>query len=142
MNRKQIKPTSFDKRSLKAHVPTESLRKYVKEMSAIGISQADICRVLGFGSHHLLLKYYRDEVELGVIEANHRVGMKLMEKIDKGDTIAIIWWMKNRMGWKNADGDGPGGGPPLPIKININFGTQTQQNALPSPRVTLSQAEH
>ena len=108
-----------------AHTPTDETRQYVKEMAAIGITQPDMCRVLGFGSNHTLMKYYRDEIEIGVIQANHRVGLKLMEKIDKGDIVAIIWWMKNRMGWKNADDTRErNGAMVVPIKINVNFATQ------------------
>ena len=82
------------------HEPTEKTRATVKAMSAYGIPQEQVARVLDIDSKTLRL-HYRDELDLGVIEANAQVAKTLFQQATKeGNTTAAIWWTKSRMGWK------------------------------------------
>jgi hypothetical protein len=96
------------------HEPTEKTRATVKAMSAYGIPQEQVARVLDIDSKTLRL-HYRDELDLGVIEANAQVAKTLFQQATKeGNTTAAIWWTKSRMGWKEKQElqhTGEGGGP-------------------------------
>jgi hypothetical protein len=82
------------------HEPTEKTRAKVKALSAYGTPQADIARALDI-HRETLTKYYRDELDLGVIEANAKVAETLFNQaVRDGNTTAAIWWTKSRMGWK------------------------------------------
>lgn len=82
------------------HEPTEKSRATVKAMSAYGIPQNQIARVLDIHDETLRI-HYRDELDLGVIEANAKVAETLFQQgVRDGNTTALIWWTKSRMGWK------------------------------------------
>lgn len=83
-----------------AHQPTDKSRATVKAMSAYGIPQEQIARAQGIDDKTLRL-HYRDELDLGVIEANSKVAESLFNQgVRDGNTAALIWWTKSRMGWK------------------------------------------
>lgn len=83
-----------------AHAPTDQQRATVKAMSAYGIPQEQIARVINIDSKTLRL-HYRDELDLGVIEANAKVAETLFKQGTRdGNTTALIWWTKSRMGWR------------------------------------------
>lgn len=82
----------------KPYKPTEESRKKVEQMSAIGIPQEDIARVLGIDKK-TLIKYYRDELDNAAVKANTAVGGSLYRKAINGDTSAQIFWMKTRARW-------------------------------------------
>lgn len=85
-----------------AHEPTEKSRATVKAMSAFGIPQDSVARVLDIDSKTLRL-HYRDELDLGVIEANSKIAETLFNQgVREGNTAALIWWTKSRMGWKET----------------------------------------
>lgn len=84
------------------HAPTDKDRATVKAMSAYGIPQQQIARVIGIHDETLRI-HYRDELDLGVIEANAKVAETLFRQATKeGNTTAAIWWTKSRMGWKET----------------------------------------
>lgn len=71
-------------------------------MSAFGIPQDSVARVLDISSGTLRL-HYRDELDLGVIEANSKIAETLFNQgVREGNTAALIWWTKSRMGWKET----------------------------------------
>lgn len=82
------------------HQPTDADRAKVKALAAYGTPQEQIARV--FDIHVQTLRtHYRDELDLGVIEANAQVAKTLFSQATKeGNTTAAIWWTKSRMGWK------------------------------------------
>lgn len=101
-----------------AHQPTDADRAKVKAMSAYGIPQEQIARVFDIDSKTLRL-HYRDELDLGVIEANAQVAKTLFSQATKeGNTTAAIWWTKSRMGWKEKQDVEHSGG----ISINVVTG--------------------
>ena len=78
--------------------PTEETRKLVEQMSAVGIPQEGIARVVGIDPK-TLRKHYRDELDTAAIKANAKIGGTLYNKAIGGDTTAAIWWTKARMRW-------------------------------------------
>ena len=56
-------------------------------------------------SDETLRKYYRRELDLGLIEANAKVAEALFRQATvEGNTAAAIWWTKARMGWRERTG--------------------------------------
>jgi hypothetical protein len=96
----------------KLHVPTEASRKLVREWSGLGQPQEVIARRLNF-SIKTLIKHYREELDVGVDEANGEVANSIwhaatgreiqsdgtVKRIPVNATLAI-WWSKTRMGWR------------------------------------------
>ena len=81
-----------------AFEPTDEHRKLVRDMVAAGIPHESIARVIGI-SRNTLEKHFREEIDTAAAEANAKVAMTLFEKALSGDTTAMIWWTKSRMGW-------------------------------------------
>lgn len=66
--------------------------------------------------------HYRDELDLGVIEANAKVAETLFNQgVREGNTAALIWWTKSRMGWKERQEITGAGGGPLITGIEIRL---------------------
>ena len=106
------------------HQPTDQQRATVKAMSAYGIPQHDIARVVGVHDDTLRL-HYRDELDLGVIEANAKVAETLFRQATReGNTTAAIWWTKCRMGWKERQGVEHTGADGTPLQIIVATGIE------------------
>jgi hypothetical protein len=102
-----------------SHDPTDQQRATVKAMSAYGVPQHDIARVIGIHDE-TLRKHYRDELDLGVIEANAKIAETLFRQATKeGNTTAAIWWSKSRMGWKEKVEHS--GDPENPVKMIVSW---------------------
>jgi hypothetical protein len=85
------------------HQPTDQTRRLVEAMAGCGIPQQQIAKVVGI-SDETLRKRYRRELDLGVIEANAKVAEALFKQAIEGNTAALIWWTKARMGWRERTG--------------------------------------
>ena len=85
------------------HAPTDETRQVVRMMAGCGIPQMQIAPVVGI-SDETLRKYYRRELDLGLIEANAKVAEALFRQAIGGDVGAAIWWTKCRMGWRERAG--------------------------------------
>jgi hypothetical protein len=81
------------------HQPTDKSRSTVKAMSAYGVPQEQVARVLDIDSKTLRL-HYRNELDLGLIEANTQIARTLFQQAVGGNIGALIWWTKSRMGWR------------------------------------------
>ena len=98
------------------HKPTDQQRKTVKAMSAYGITQNEICKVIGV-SKETLEKHYRDELDRANAEACAKVAENLFRKATgegKEAVTAAIFWLKTRARWKEIsvqEHTGPDGGP-------------------------------
>src|SRR5262249_30649797 len=54
-----------------------------------------------------LRKHFREELDRGMAEANSNVTGALYEKAVSGDTIAQMFWVKARLGWREKDPEKP-----------------------------------
>lgn len=85
------------------HKPTDVTRRQVKAMAGYGLTQDQIASLLGV-ERQTIVKYYRQELDLGVIEANATVAQSLYRTAtgpsSRDQVTAAIFWAKTRMGWK------------------------------------------
>jgi len=97
----------------KPHEPNEKDRRTVETMSAHGIPQLEIARVIGV-QLMTLHKYYRMELDTGQTKANSMVAQSLYNKAlgnGQGAVTACIFWLKVRAGWQEPQpwqDQGPG----------------------------------
>ena len=88
----------------RSHKPEPAGRRQVEAMSAYGVPEADIARVIGIDPK-TLRKHYRDELDTGSIKANSRMAENLYKKA-MGDgpqsVTATIFWLKTRAQWKET----------------------------------------
>ncbi|MCL1888896.1 MAG: hypothetical protein FWF99_00125 [Desulfovibrionaceae bacterium] len=73
--------------------------KQVQAMSQYGVPQEDIAATIGV-CVPTMLKLYDAEYRKGKATANAKVGKRLFERCESGDTTALIFWAKTRMGWR------------------------------------------
>lgn len=104
------------------HKPTKKSRERVLNMAIAGFSQDLIRQAMKIGSKSTLLKYYREELTTGSMEATAEVAGHLLDKVRNGDTTAMIFWMKTRAGWReksdvNLTSDDGTMTPPRTIKV-------------------------
>lgn len=86
----------------KPHKPTDETRTLARTLSGLGVPQKDICLLVKCNKE-TLHKYYRDELDEGMAEANAKVAGSLFQQATQGNTVAAIFWLKVRMGWKERD---------------------------------------
>ena len=102
--------------SRKPHEPTKESRQLVQLHATIGTPQNVIADILGIDDKTLRL-YYREELDQALARANASVGGALFNKATKGDTAAMIFWMKTRAGWREKQEiDMTSNGGPLTIQ--------------------------
>ena len=90
MTKKVTKPT---------FKPTDDERLLVEQMTAVGIPQESVSRVIRGGiDAKTLRKHFREELDTALIKANAKVSGSLFNKAIGGDTSSIIWWEKTRQG--------------------------------------------
>jgi AcrR family transcriptional regulator len=89
--------------------PSEKDRAQVRMLSAMGIPQDDIARVIGI-TRPTLTVHFRDELDVGAIEANAKVAASLFRAAtdsSKPNVVAAIFWLKVRAGWRESEGINP-----------------------------------
>ena len=103
--------------------PTEEQRRLVKSMAAIGIRHEDIALKIGVRSDKTLRKHFRDELNLGMTEANYKVGQTLFNLATSGDCpAATIFWAKARLGFRERPNSELPSGPPPPFIVAQDLG--------------------
>ena len=81
-------------------VPTDEQRRTVKSLSAYGIKQDGIARVLHFRSPKTLRKHFREELALGEIEAVAQVAQTHYQMAKSGKYPAsTIHFLEKRQRW-------------------------------------------
>ena len=106
----------------RAHEPTDKSRAEVEAYAAVGVPHHDIAKLIKIDTK-TLLKYYRDELDLGKAKATAQVGRALFKAATSGNTSAQIFWMKAQAGWRekiDVTSDGKGVG----LAINIDLGKE------------------
>ena len=107
--------------------PTDDQRHLVKSLAACGIRQEEIARMIGIRSPKTLRLHFRQELDRGETEANYKVAQALFKKALAGDTMAAMFWLKNRaVGWKDRPRFEPGTTAPPPFIIARDSGDQQQ----------------
>ena len=88
--------------------PTDKERGQVKMLSAMGIPDYDIAKVMQI-SGPTLRKYFFQELEVGQIESTAKVAQSLFKQAtgEKPNVTAAIFWLKCRAGWRE-DGEAIG----------------------------------
>lgn len=96
------KPTPT-KRGRPAFVPTAQERKQVEALAGYGVPQDQIALLVRDGiDKGTLLKYFRHELDRGMAAANAKVAETLFQQAVSGNTAALIFWTKVRMGWRET----------------------------------------
>ena len=104
------------------HLKTEDTRIKVYTLSTVGTRHEDIASVLGI-SHDTLVKYYKEELDKGRIEANASVAETLFKQAKEGNTTAMIFWLKSRAKWKETSQHEISGNPDgTPVEVKIVTG--------------------
>jgi DNA-binding CsgD family transcriptional regulator len=81
----------------KPYKPTDDDRKMVRRLGIRGLPQADIARLLRI-SPKTLRKHFRDELDLAAIDLKITITSALHKLIQKGETAALVYAMKNIVG--------------------------------------------
>jgi hypothetical protein len=110
-----------------AHEPTDDLRECVAALTAYGTTQEQIAQYIGI-TVPTLHKYYRRELDFGALEKNLAVGNSLFRKAVDGDTGAMIWWSKTRMGWKEGAREERNDTPPFAFTCTALEGQADEGN--------------
>lgn len=104
------------------HLPNADTRNKVYMLSTVGTRHEDIASVLGI-THDTLVKYYKEELDNGRIEANASVAETLFKQAKEGNTTAMIFWLKSRARWKESTQHEISGNPDgTPIEVKIVTG--------------------
>jgi len=104
------------------HLPNADTRIKVYTLSTVGTRHEDIASVLGI-SHDTLVKYYKEELDKGRIEANASVAETLFKQAKEGNTTAMIFWLKSRAKWKESTQHEISGNPDgTPVEVKIVTG--------------------
>lgn len=81
--------------------PTDEERRLVQQMTAVGIKQVDIARVIRAGGicHKTLTKHFREEIDCGKTKAIAAVAGALFNTALAGNTSAQIFFLKTQARW-------------------------------------------
>lgn len=105
--------------------PTDEQRSLVKGFAAVGLPQPQIATYLEIDKV-TLLKYFRKELDTGMIEANSKIASTLYQKAISGNIAAAIFWAKARMGWSERvihanDPDNPMPGQTVNVNNSVDL---------------------
>lgn len=92
---------------------TAAERTQAETLAGYGVPHRQICLTLGC-DEKTLRRHLAAELAVGEAKATGLVAQTLFNKALKGDTIAMIFWLKCRAGWKDVppvEVGGAGGGP-------------------------------
>lgn len=92
--------------------PTDEQRAKVKSYAATGTPQEEIALVIGIKSPKTLRKHFREELDLGAIEANAAVAGALFKRAREGNVDAQKFWLYHRGGWGKTSSHYPPIAPP------------------------------
>ena len=86
----------------KQHEPTQETRQTVQLHVTVGTRQDIVAQIIGIDAKTLRL-HYRNELDLSSAKANAVIGGALFNKAKGGDTAAMIFWAKTRMGYRETN---------------------------------------
>ena len=80
--------------------PTQEQRRLARAMAGLGLPQDQIALLLEVDPK-TLRKHFRDDLDLGMAEANVKIAQSLFNMATTGGSVAAaIFWMKARAGWR------------------------------------------
>ena len=85
--------------------PTEKDRLYVEKMVGLGLTQAQIGKIMGM-AEETIAKHFREELDSGEAKANSAVAQNLFNiatSREQGSVAAAIFWMKTRGKWREIN---------------------------------------
>jgi hypothetical protein len=88
--------------------PTQEQRDLVRLLAGYGVTPDRICKVIKNPDTRrpiattTLERRFKDELECGSAEMDAVCMGMLTKKIREGNIVAMIWYMKNRMGWRDV----------------------------------------
>lgn len=129
------------KRGTKPWVPTAAERNLVEHYVAIGYTLDQVAGLMD-KSPDSLQRHCRKELDLGMLRVNAKIGGKLFNKAMAGDTAALIFWAKTRLGWKETrvqEHSGVDGGS-IPVAFDLSGLTDEQLAQLESIAAALAQS--
>jgi hypothetical protein len=98
--------------------PTPEQRGMVKSMAAMGILHEHIALKIGVRSPKTLRKHFRQELDLGAVEADYKVMSTLFQMATSGEHPgATIFWAKTRIGLREQPAFERAAGPPPPFVV-------------------------
>jgi hypothetical protein len=101
-------------------VPSKEQRNLVKLLIGYGIPQDRVCLAIPNKysgkpiSKNTLERAFEQEIISGMAEMDAMCAVSLHRRVREGNMTAIIWYMKNRMGWRDTfagELSGPNGSP-------------------------------
>ena len=82
--------------------PTDEQREQVITMSSNGLPHIQIAPLIGCSSPKTLRKHFRDELDIGKIQANAKVAGALYQSALDGNVKAQTFWLKAVGGWQET----------------------------------------
>lgn len=98
--------------------PTEEQRRQVKALAAYGNKQEEIATLMGI-SMRTLRKYFRQELDRGIVEANTKVSQSLFKLACDGNVTAMIFWLKCRGNWRERPNFSSSPAAASPFEVHI-----------------------
>ena len=103
------------------HEPTTETRELARTLSGYGIPQQQIALLIGIALP-TLHAHYRDDLDIGMAQANSKIAETLFAQARNGNTAALIFWSKARMGWsEKQDITISGGDKPLEVSVQTQL---------------------
>ena len=90
------------KRGRPTFKPTGKLREQVITLSSNGLPHIQIAPLIGCSSPKTLRKHFRDELDIGKIQANAKVAGALYQSALDGNVKAQTFWVKTVGGWQET----------------------------------------
>ena len=97
-----LNPPVKRKQGRPAFKPTDEQREQVITMSSNGLPHIQIAPLIGCSSPKTLRKHFRDELDIGKIQANAKVAGALYQSALDGNVKAQTFWLKTVGGWQET----------------------------------------
>ena len=82
--------------------PNDEQREQVKAMSSHGVPHRQQAPLIGCSSPKTLRKHFREELNIGKIQANAKVAGALYQSALEGNVKAQSFWLKTVGGWQET----------------------------------------